>query len=530
MARHSKGKLFSAHSRGAMNARLRRICITGSIVLVSLIVLIFIGYSQLMAYLQGDSFRSFMNDSARKALHASDFELHSNLSINGKRVSAQGAALSGVNKIQKASAARISAEIDRAALLSRRLHLSKLSMEEASLVLSTGANHAVKQPSSATAVKKNKKKNTPPRKAEPAGSGKNFFSLKEIKLDLFECKDTDLNIEHNGGLYQLLGANVTASPAPRIGKNTWQLNAENARLHTPFHFLRDSSIKTATMIYHDDSVDVTECRIMLTPGEMRVKASYGIRQAQWGVDMQVNKGNLHRLLNEDWKKRVSGDLYGRLTMTGRGATTITGTGAFSVQNGVLEGLPFLSQLPIGNTYPYRSIELEKADCQVQFPYDSPTIRNAWLIDKINLKSRDGSLLVQGHILIGADQSLGGTLSIGLPRNIVLALPLPKEDVIDKLFTSNEGDNDYLWVKLNLSGTLDQPQEDLSIRIATLAGNSILNSVKNLPKGTAAELLNMLMKQKKSTPANDTPADSTQDSNSTIQNAVNAAGSLLQSLF
>ena len=516
-----------------MNARLRRVCITGSIVLVSFIILLFIGYSQLMAYLQGDAFRSFMTDSARKALRASDFELHSNLSINGKRVSVQGATLGGVNKIQEARASRISAEVDRTALLGRRLHLSKLSMEEASLVLSTGAEKNTVKPSNATSTEKNSKKKSNAPKAETPARDKNFFSLKAVQLDSFECKDTDLNITHNGNLYQLLGANVTASPAPRLGRNTWQLNAENARLHTPFHFLRDSSIKTTTMIYHADSVDITECRIMLTPGEMRLKARYDIKQAQWGLDMQVNKGNLHRLLNEDWKKRISGDMYGRLTMTGRGSSTITGTGAFSVQNGVLEGLPFLSQLPIGNTYPYRSIELEKADCQVMFPYDSATIKNAWLIDKINLSSRDGSLLVQGHVLIGSDRSLGGTLSVGLPRNIVQALPLPKEDVVDKLFTSNEDGSDYLWVKLNLSGTLDQPKEDLSIRISTLAGNSILNSIKNLPKGSAAELLNILLQQKSDDkPAEDTSesTEPTPESNSTLQNAVKAAGSLLQSLF
>ena len=513
-----------------MNARLRRICVTGSIVLASLIILLLIGYSQLMAYLQGDSFRDFMTDSARKALHASNVELHSNLSINGRRISVQGAALSGANKIQEAQASRIITEIDRAALLGRRLHLSKLSMEEASLVLSTGTDKTANQAGTTKTARKTRKKAKNSQKTGAATTDNNFFSLKEVQLDLFECKDTDLSIRHNTSLYQLLGANVSASPAPRIGKNAWQLNAENARLHTPFHFLRDSSVKTATMIYHDDSVDVTECRIMLTPGEMRVKARYDIKQAQWGVDMQVNKGNLHRLLNEDWKKRFSGDLYGKLTMTGHGSCTDTGTGAFSVQNGVLEGLPFLSQLPIGNTYPYRSVELEKADCQVLFPYNSASISNAWLIDKINMRSRDGALLVQGHVIIGSDRRLGGTLNIGLPRSIVLAFPLPKSGIIDKLFTTNEDESDYLWVKLNLSGTLNQPKEDLSIRISTLAGDSILSSIADLPKGSAADLLNILLQQKNSeTPAKNAN-DSTPESNTPIQNAVNAAGSLLQSLF
>lgn len=515
-----------------MNARFRRICITAVLVVVGLLALLIVGYSQLMSYLQGDSFRQRMADGIRSASGAADVSIASNLSISGSRVSVEGASAAGMHSIREASASRISAEIDRTALLGRRLHIRKVSVEEASLLLSTGRKASQGADKAPAPAKGRTKANPQPPAPAPR---KSALSLKGIEFDLFECQDADLKLEHNAGTYQLLGANITAKPAPRLGTGAWQIHAENARLHTPFPYLRESSIKSSTIVYHRDKVDVTDCRIMLTPGEMRLKAHYDLNKLRWSADMQINKGNVHRILNDDWKKRFSGELYGRLALSGKGSETTTGTGAFSVQNGVLEGLPFLSRIPVGNTYPYRSIELEKADCQIIFPYDSEKIKKAWLFDKINLRSRDGSSLVRGHVLIGTDRRLGGTLTIGVPRSIMVALPFAPEELTSKFFTATGDDEDYLWVNMNLSGTLDQPQEDLSIRIATITGNNLGQLLKEIPKVNASSLFDILLKQKKQQKEevneSDTPAPAPEPApRNLINEAAGAAGSLLQSLF
>lgn len=531
MSRHSKGRLFSSHSRGALNARLRRIIIYSSLAFVSCIILIIVGYSQLMSYLQGNDFRQRMASHIKTASGASEVTIASNFHINGSRVSTEGVEVSGLRKISKASASRISLELNRNALLSRKLHVRKLSMEEASLSLDSGVATR-----NTAANRKGKARKSPKKKIKAAvvkQGGLSAFKPQSIELEHLECRDADLHLTHNGNTFQLLGANITASPAPRIGTGAWQMSAENARFHTPFSFLRDSSIKSATAVYENNKVDMTECRIMLTPGEMRVKAHYDVKPGNWSADLQVNKGDLHRVLNEDWKKRVTGDLYGRLQMTGASSGVTTAAGSFSVQNAILEGLPFLSQIPVGNTYPYRSLELEKADCQVLFPYNGDKILHAWLFDKINIRSRDGSFLVKGHVLIGSDRRLGGTLRIGLPKSIAAAFPLSQEELTDKLFSAVGDDDALLWVNMNLSGTIDHPQEDLSVRIATLAGQSLGKFLKEIPKGKASDLLNTLLKQKtveakKAEPTAPQPAS--ESSGDLIQDAANAAGSLLNSFF
>lgn len=526
MGRRSKARLFSPHSRNTSSTLLRRICITATAIIICLGILLVAGYYQLLAYLQGDAFRQSLSASARSSLRAGQFEMLSNLRINGSRVSTDGINLTHLDKVEMARATGINAELNRAALLTQRVHLHKITMEDASLIINTGT-HDTRPGKSTRTVQKKDKRRTVRKKTTVPQAKEAPFSLDSdaLQLDYLECRDTDIHLAHHGQTYQLLGANINASPAPKIARNAWQLNAENARLHTPIDYLRDCSIKSATLIRNANSLDLTECRIMLTPGEMRTKAHYDTQQNRWTADIQINKGNLHRLLSEDWKKKLHGEIYSRLVLTGDADGVGTASGNLSLQNGVLEGLPILSQLPLGNTYPYRSIELEKSDCEILYPYMDRKLGEAWLFDKINISAKDGILLVRGHVLIGKDKRLSGTLTIGLPEQIAESLPMPRDILSRKLFTASGSEEGYLWVNMNLSGTLDAPQEDLSVRLTTLISKQLGDIIA---KGPASLMLDTLLRQpaekEESSDKNTTPTAEP------IQSAAEAASSLLQSLF
>ena len=530
MARHSRGRLFSARGKGAGNSLLHRIIIFALAGVVLITIALVVGYYQLLSYLQGDTFRQTVADTLRSASSARQVEVAGNFHIDGNRISNEGITISGMRQVEQAKATGISAEVNRAALFRRKLHLYKLTMEEATLAINTDGSKTSALPAlpstkKTTSVKQKKGSAKKKRTAKEAGK----LDKTNFELELLECRDANLHLTRNNEKYQLLSASVTATPAPKVASDAWQLNIESARLHSPFSYLRDSSVKSATVICTPREIDLTDSSLMLTPGELRVKAHYDLKQNAWSTDMQVNKGNIHRLLSDDWKKRFHGELYGRLVLTGKDSQVSTGTGSISVQNGTLEGLPFLSQLPVGNTYPYRSIELEKADCQILFPFNSDKLQNAWLFDKINLRAKDGSLIVHGHVLIGTDRRLSGTLTIGLPQKMLGGALVAHEAIAAKLFTAHGEEPGYVWVNMNLSGTIDHPEEDLSVRIATLAGQNLGQMLKNLPTNNAAAILNELLRQ----PAKGDPeADSTPDSDkqSAPADLINTASGLLRSLF
>ena len=530
MARHSRGRLFSARGKGAGNSLLHRIIIFALAGVVLIAIALVVGYYQLLSYLQGDTFRQTVADTLRSVSGARQVEVAGNFHINGNRISNEGITISGMRQVEQARATGISAEVNRTALFSRKLHLYKLTMEEATLAINTDGSKtsalpALPRTKKATSGKQKKSSTKKKRTTREASK----LDKQDFELELLECRDANLHLTRNNEKYQLLSASVTATPAPKIAPEAWQLNIESARLHSPFSYLRDSSVKSATVIYTPREIDLTDSSLMLTPGELRVKAHYDLKQNAWSTDMQVHKGNIHRLLSEDWKKRFHGELYGRLLLTGKDSQVSTGTGSISVQNGTLEGLPFLSQLPVGNTYPYRSIELEKADCQILFPFNSDKLQNAWLFDKINLRAKDGSLIVHGHVLIGTDRRLSGTLTIGLPQKMLGGALVAHEAIAAKLFTAHGEEPGYVWVNMNLSGTIDHPEEDLSVRIATLAGQNLGQMLKNLPTNNAAAILNELLRQPaKGDPDSESSPDN--EKQSPPADLINTASGLLRSLF
>ena len=531
MARHSRGRLFSARGKGAGNTLLHRIIIFTLAGVVLITIALVVGYYQLLSYLQGDTFRQTVTDTLRSVSEAQQVEVASNFRINGNRISNESITISGMGQVEQAKATGISAEVNRAALFGSKLHILKLTMEEATLVVNTDGSKASDLPAlpgtKKTTVRKQKETGKKKKRTERVSSKAGKLGKFDVELELLECLDANLHLTRNNQKYQLLSAGVTATPAPKIAPDAWQLNIESARLHSPFSYLRDSSVKSATVICTPREIDLTDSSLMLTPGELRVKAHYDLNQNAWSTDMQVHKGNIHRLLTDDWKKRFHGELYGRMILTGKGSQVSTGTGSISVQNGTLEGLPFISQIPIGNTYPYRSIELEKADCQILFPFNSDKLQNAWLFDKINLRAKDGSLIVHGHVLIGTDRRLSGTLTIGLPQKMLGGALVAHEAIAAKLFTAHGEEPGYVWVNMNLSGTIDHPEEDLSVRIATLAGQNLGNMLKNLSPNNAASMLNKLLRQ----PAKG-DSESTSDSKKQQRptDLINTASGLLRSLF
>lgn len=492
MARRKKKALFG---KNAENGRAwKRFLLWLCAVAGTLTVLGIIGWYQMLAYLQSEHFRNTLSAKLGESTRAQSFALHSALHIDGDRVEEEGLEIRNAGSLRSARAGRISMEMERAALLRRRLHLRKISVEEAELQFEQNTAEAAKATGTSTSGKK-KKKNAAKKKPAPASPAaepsapktSSFFSLQGWEMELLECKDTELTLLRNGQTYSLQGCTLTTTPQKNGG---WQHLAENGRLHTPFALLRGASVKTATLQQTPTALSLTDCRIMLSPGEMRVRAHQDLAADKWSANLALNKASIIPVLRGDWQKRVTGELFGKATLTGEHGNLTAGEGTLSLQQGVLEALPFLSELPSEGGYPYRHLELEKAECRLTFPYTAPelNIGEAWLADNINIRAKNGLLRVHGHVILGTDGTLSGTLTIGLPKALVAALPV--RDTLQQLF-NGQGEEGYLWVNVNLSGTLDDPQEDLSVRCASLVAG-VLPPTAGQAAATAEQMLRLLL--------------------------------------
>lgn len=477
MARRKRKKsLFS--NRGGSGRAWKRLLLWCGAVLAAVAVVAVVAWYQLLAYLQGDSFRRSLEGRMAEQLSAQRVSLRSALHIDGERVSEEGLSVENAGALASARAGRVSMELDRGALWERRLQLRKVSVEEAELVFAdTESKPARKTKKKARrAAKKTKKDES------------SFFSLQGWGMELLECKDLDLSYRRKGETFRLQGCTLMTTP---LKKGGWQYVAENGRLHTPYAVLDGASVRTATVQQDADGLSLTDCRIMLYPGEMRVRAGRDADGDKWSANIAVNKANLAPLLRGDWKLRVKGELFGKLALAGQGGELSTGEGSLSLQSGVLEGFPFLSELPERGGYPYRRLELEQAECRMTYPYHAPdlNIRDAWLFDHIDIRAKNGRLLVRGYVIVGEDGSLSGTLTMGLPKHAILNMKAAQN--LMSLFNVQGGDEDYVWLNINLSGTVDEPEEDLSVRFEALV-RDVLPQAAGQAAGSAEEMFRLLL--------------------------------------
>ena len=127
--------------------------------------------------------------------------------------------------------------------------------------------------------------------------------------------------------------------------------------------------------------------------------------------------------------------------------------SLAINDGRIENLPVLEKL--AGLAQKKSFEhLALSDCSLNFEWKYPTID----IENIAIEEK-GKFRIEGEISI-EQRRLRGTIRLGLTREYLDWLPNPEE-----VFSRKQGG--YLWTNVRLSGTIDDPGQDLSPRIIEL---------------------------------------------------------------
>lgn len=272
----------------------------------------------------------------------------------------------------------------------------------------------------------------------------------------------------------------------------WSATFTGGEWKSPYPLLHDAPLRSATLSSQNGELKLKDARFTSPPGEVRINASLSTKRQRWNTNARIDKANVQRLLVADWKKRLSGYLYGKVKLQGDLGGLTRGEGDVVLHEGVLTALPILEKLAYLGDARFRSLPLDKASAQFSFPYSdrAKNIVGATLIDHIEIES-PGLLRIVGRIVISPNGKLNGNLLVGLPDEVFGKFPAPLVGAFDSLFNAR-GEPGYHWVNVNLSGTIDAPQEDLSVRAMNLltapglvqqAGRTAIDTLQSaLPPG------------------------------------------------
>lgn len=175
------------------------------------------------------------------------------------------------------------------------------------------------------------------------------------------------------------------------------------------------------------------------------------------IDLRANVDHvpIRFWLPAEWKEHLAGYAFGDLHWAGQDPKleSSSGEGSLRVSNGRIDNLPVLEKL--AELSQKKSFEhLALSDCSLRFGWKYPKID----IENIAIEEK-GKFRIEGEMSI-EQRRLRGTIRLGLTREYLDWLPNSEE-----VFSRKQ--DGYLWTNVHLSGTIDDPGQDLSPRIIEL---------------------------------------------------------------
>lgn len=187
----------------------------------------------------------------------------------------------------------------------------------------------------------------------------------------------------------------------------------------------------------------------------------------------------------DWRARLIGKVNGKLKLTQDEKTNYTPqvAGNIELKEGKIEALPFLNKIAeITQTERWKSIPLDRAKANL---FWSP---EKIAIEEIDFESK-ALLLLQGNFYVQGEQVSGKT-TVGTDPSYFKPFPFVQEQVF------NQTSGNYVTTPVEISGTKNDIQEDLSQRMIMAAASGLL---QKLPEGLGDKIQNVTDEIKKNAP-------------------------------
>ncbi len=284
---------------------------------------------------------------------------------------------------------------------------------------------------------------------------------KNFEIGVLNVSNANLRFEGE----QIAGTSLIVKP----DGTGWVFQGKGGRFTSPW---------TPELLITDFRAREQGRNFFLTQGNLRLGPNGKILlsgESASGGKLQVSWEGISSsdVLSREWAGRMEGILSGSGTL----ASPDVCKGSITLRDGHLENIAMLGTIADFTKNPaFRRMPLQEV--RADFAWEN----RKWNISKFSAESK-GLLRIEGSAVIGMDRRIAGNLQIGVTSQTLQWLPGARE----RVFTiARDG---YLWTDLRVGGTMDQPTENLSERLAAAMGGEIIERgtelIKKVPN-TAVE--------------------------------------------
>jgi len=281
------------------------------------------------------------------------------------------------------------------------------------------------------------------------------FLPDEVRLEGLEIGHSSLRVGLDAGELDFSGTRWSIEPEETRG--AYRALARDGRIAFPWERVPEMDLLDARLVYRDGTIFLTEAQLGLyRRGRLRLVGEASLEGGPFSFDGELRDVGAHEILPEDWRQRIEGGVEGEFGISNRrGGVTVNGT--TRLLNGVLTGLPVLDALgAYGGNPRFRRLALNEAE--VDFSWEDGVLR----LTRIALAS-EGLMQLTGTLTVDREERLDGRFRLGLTPGTLAIIPGAET----KVFLP--GERGLLWAPVRITGTLDDPREDLSNRLIAAAG-------------------------------------------------------------
>lgn len=278
----------------------------------------------------------------------------------------------------------------------------------------------------------------------------------EVELKQFELSSSSVKVITRSGPVGISGTSWSLVP-DKAGKNSYRAEGTGGIVKMPWQWAPRMNLGRARLNYRGDVVYLTGADFQVyESGRLDLAGEMSVKGDGYTFTGDLRDVFCAEVLPENWKQRLSGKVDAEFTVEGRKSGPKV-DGEIGLANGVLTALPLLDSLSAyADTARFRRIALEEG--KTDFSWEDETL----VLSNLVIAS-EGLMRLEGGLRMDPRKQLDGRFRLGLVPGVLARIPGAETTVF------SAGERGLLWTDLRITGTLDDPKEDLSRRLVAAAG-------------------------------------------------------------
>ena len=295
---------------------------------------------------------------------------------------------------------------------------------------------------------------TEPDRPKPASPAAKRWLPTEVEVMAADVQELIVRAQLDDGPAVLTGMRVHAEPAGQ--RHSYRVETLGGTVKLPFSWTPVVRLDRTKLRWQDKRLFVNSASASLwKDGRLDAAGEWDLETGDYTLEGGVSDVKCDDLLSEDWAKRLTGEVASDFTIDNRGGTLVA-RGTLTIRNGTLTALPVLDALAAyADTRRFRVLALTDARTDWRW-------RNGELFLGNLVLASEGLVRLEGAVTIRG-REIDGNFRLGLAPGTLASIPGAETHVFAP------GERGLLWTPLRVTGTLDDPKEDLSDRLIAAAG-------------------------------------------------------------